>query len=803
MSRQATHRLAILILGISVLTGCQPTQPFYFSEGNNFADYLDKATEIDFPDVDEPRLAEVDNTQEPFTISDPFMMESDQIWDLPLEEAVSISLKNSKVIRTVGGNAAFRVIPGTTLTSSAIPTNITTRNDATPTIYDPAIVESDPNFGVEGALAEFDAQYNMNFNWDRTDRPQNFSSGNPFFPSLLVQDNATASAELTKKSATGTQWSIRNNYLYNYNNRQGLAVPSSWIADVEVAATHPLLRGSGTQVNRVNVMLARIREDISIADFETNIRNLVSDVEEAYWQLYFAYHNLQAAKAGRDSALQSWRIVHAKHIIGSGGGEADKEAQSRAQFYEFRARTQGALRDLYKAENSLRYFLGISASDGRLIRPATAPSDARVTYDWYEIHDEALARGPELRRQKWRIKQREVEMITARNQLLPQLDAVALYRWLGVGDRLISGNRTGKNFPEENSKAWDELTEGRYQEWTLGLRFNTPIGFRRELAGVRNAQLRIAREKAVLQDMELEVSHLLTDLVRDLDSNYNLVQSNLNRLIATDKEVDVVQVLYENGTGQVTLDLVLDAQRRKSDAQVAYFQALIEYNIAIKDIQLRKGSLLEYNGIYLSEGPWPEKAYFDAQGHARRRSASRHFNYGYTRPGVISRGAVSQNESEEIFGEVIEEVVPTPAIPLGPTPAIESEDTIDLPMNTTALLNAEVSSLVAVQPVVLHQEISEVKPLTALTIRSEVQLKPVPRTRNTVQSETVSSKSSLDWDKLGLGSLVNQIKKEQQAKSQPAPVRTSRVVETKNESNADTTTAPTPRNPSGWQATKR
>ena len=571
-----------------------------------------------------------------------------------------------------------------------------------------------------------------------------------------------------------------------------------------MAATHPLLRGSGTQVNRVNVMLARIREDISIADFETNIRNLVSDVEEAYWQLYFAYHNLEAAKTGRDSALVTWRRVEALRAAETEGGEADKEAQSRAQYFEFRARTQGALRDLYKAENSLRYFLGVSASDNRLIRPATAPSDAWVKYDWYEIHEEALARGPELRRQKWRIKQREVEMITARNQLLPQLDAVALYRWLGVGDRLSSGNRTGLNFPVENSKAWDELTEGNFQEWSLGFNFSSPIGFRQELAGVRNAQLRIAREKAVLEDMELEVSHLLTDLVRDLDSNYNLVQTNLNRLIATDKEVDAVQALYEGGGGKrgVTLDLVLDAQRRRSDAQVAYFQALIEYNIAIKDIQLRKGSLLEYNGIYLSEGPWPEKAYFDAQGHARRRSASRQINYAYTRPGVISRGAVTQNESEEIFGEVIEEEVPTPAIPTTPAPAVEPEGNAEVPMNTTALLEAEISNLVNVRPVALHQELNRVKTLKSRPISGEVKLKPVPRTRKTVSSKVEVSNSSLDWDKLGLGSLVSQIKKEQQADNQSTPVRSSSV-KTNNESNADTTPAPTPRNPAGWQATKR
>ncbi|WP_158264869.1 TolC family protein [Blastopirellula marina] len=763
MKTQFHQAWMLVLIGSVIFTGCQPTQPFYFKESGDLSLYLDKATDIEYPDVDTHRLEEVQNTEAPFTISDPFEMDESQIWNLTLEEAVADSLKNSKVIRTAGGNAVFRVIPNTTLPSQAIPTTLTVRNDAMPTIYDPALVSSNPQFGVEAALSEFDAQLNFNTNWDRLDRPQNFQTGNPFFLSEFGQNLFTANAELTKKAATGTQFSLRQNNTYDYNNRTSLIYPSSWLANVELEARHPLLRGSGVQVNRVNVMLARIREDVSLADFETNIRNLVSDVEEAYWQLYFAYHNLEAAKIGRDSALVTWRRVRALMDNGTEGGEAEKEAQARQQYFEFVSRTEAALRDLYKAEGSLRYFMGLSATDGRLIRPATEPTDAWVQFDWYDIHDEALVRSPELRRQSWRIKQREIEMITARNQLLPQLDVVGMYRFLGLGDQLISGDRSGRNFNQVNSKAWDVLTEGNYQEYTIGAQFSMPIGFRQELAGVRNVQLQIAREKAVLEDMELEVSHLLTDTVRDLDSNYNLVQSNLNRLIAANKEVDSVQAAYDVGT--VTLDLLLDAQRRRSDAQIAYFQSLINYNIAIKDVHMRKGSLLDYNGVYLAEGPWPEKAYFDAQGHARRRSASHFLNYGYTRPGVVSRGPVPQGtitagmyeEGEIIVDETYSEegeYIPTPA---------KSPTSLDA-----------------------------------------VSLEPPAATQ--VADGSTQSKSELDWNKLGLTKLVSEVRGKNGA-SRPIPAgktQPRRVVESaSHESRKNSTPAKTAATPSGWQAAKR
>ena len=97
-------------------------------------------------------------------------------------------------------------------------------------------------------------------------------------------------------------------------------------------------------------MLARINVDISLADFEGGVRNLVSDVENAYWELYFAYRALEANKTGRDSALQTWQKIHALFMVGARGGEAEKEAQSQAQYFLFRGQVQTALNDLFRAK---------------------------------------------------------------------------------------------------------------------------------------------------------------------------------------------------------------------------------------------------------------------------------------------------------------------------------------------------------------------------------------------------------------------------------------------------------------------
>ena len=94
--------------------------------------------------------------------------------------------------------------------------------------------------------------------------------------------------------------------------------------------------------------------------------------------------------------------------------------------------------------------------------------------------------------------------------------------------------------------------------------------------------------------------------------------------------VRAVKAAYDTDT--VTLDLLLDAQRRLAVAESEYFRSLVDYNVAIRTVHLRKNSLLEYNNVFLAEGPWPGKAYFDADKRARERGAGILVNYGFFQP---------------------------------------------------------------------------------------------------------------------------------------------------------------------------
>jgi len=689
MSRQFPHLRGAMSWALIVLLGlcgCHPQQPLYLFEDRDLSHYLDVATEIEYPDVEVESLGDVDGAVRPFSLdnSDP-----QETWELTLEEAVQHALANSKVMRSLGAQS----LPGRQ--NLTMPDFLVRNPAAAQTVYDPALTESNPRFGVEAALSAFDAQFvagvqpndlrggETGIGWAKTDQPQNFSAAvSPLFPQVLQEDVGTFTAQLSKTAATGGTFTFVHDLLYTDNNRPTRTYPADWTVMLKGKFRQPLLQRAGVQYNRIagpgaipgfnnGVMIARLNTDVSLADFEGSVRDLVYDVEVAYWDLYLSYRSLDAVVAGRDSGLQTWRQEKVKHDVGTGKG-AHAEAQARNQYFLFRRAVEESLNNLYKAESNLRYIMGLAATDGRLIRPADEPTSAKVVFDWCDAHAEAMCRVVELRKQRWQVKRRELEMITAKNYLLPRLDLTAMYQWQGLGNTLVESSGGTGDHTVPGSNAYQSMLDGNFQNWGLGLELSMPLGFRKEMAGVRHAQLNLARERAVLQEMELESSHQLAWAVREAEANLVLSQTNFNRRIAAQAEVDAAEAKYVAGVLEGTLDQVLDAQRRLAEAERDYYSTLVEYNKSIAQVHFRKGSLLEYNGVYLAEGPWPGKAYFDARRRARARDASFYLNYGFTRPKVASRGTYEQHAGHVGSGPVLfdgefesdeigPEMIPTPA----------------------------------------------------------------------------------------------------------------------------------------------
>ncbi|MFN7731262.1 MAG: TolC family protein [Pirellula sp.] len=703
-----------LQIGWVTLAGCHPTQPYFIRERAELAQYLDQAQRIEIPDLEINPLPEATHTFEPLTLDN----QKFEFLDLTLEQCVSYALVNSKLIRTIPGLQRQNIDMAAAI--------LATPSQQLASVYDPALVATstspqqlavDQNGnrllprgthranqvgGVEDALSEFDAQFSAFWSYNNTDRPRNVGAGNIFNPQNFQAKDSTGQMALSKRIATGGVVTARSQTIYSYNNiptqsitnpnNFGRAVPSDYTQVIEFQVQHPLMRGRGTAINRIPVVLARINEDLSQVDFEERIRNLVRDVEYAYWDLYLAYWNVENARIARDSAAQAYHFAYEKLQKGSAGAA---EAQAKYTFHDFQAQldaamgggtVSGADPGLFGRERNLRLLIGWAATDGRLIRPADKPSISLAQFDYYDSLNETLHRSLDLRRQRWLIKQRELELMSAKNSILPSFDASVIYRYLGVGGSLLDNKGGNGNFPPNPGQAppsaAEVLLSGDYQEAAFRLDYMpNPVGARRASNDIRNKQLELAKASAILEEKEIAASHRISQVLGELNTNYTQMTEQLAALAAADRMVKLFQKKFDVGdaSSEQIMDLLLRAQQNRANAGRNYARALTEYNKSIADVHLLKGSLLEYNNITLEEGLWPDKAYWDAHERSRERGAATYLTNGASRPRVVSQGEYEQHQ-----GMPAGQPQSTEAVTVAPAPANESKIPMPTPANPAA-----------------------------------------------------------------------------------------------------------------------
>ena len=548
--------------------------------------------------------------QRPHTICEDDLT-ADNYRDMSLAEAVEHALTNSKVVRELGG--AILKTP-----------------DQIDTKFSPSAVASDPQYGIEAALSAFDPKFSASGNFEKNNRAFN----NIFFGGgtrLFRQDLNVYQTQLSKTAASGTEFSLRNFTDYNANNAPGNEFGSAWNSNVEMQVRQPLLQGSGTEFNRIagpkatpgainGVVVARVNTKISQADFELGLRDFVSNVVNAYWDLYYSYRELDARIKARDKSYQTWQKIQAL-AQESGRVSSDRVALAEEQYFRFQEDVENSLSGkqfdgtrtfsgttggtfrgaggVQISERRLRLLIGLPITETSLIRPSDEPSMAEMVFEYDAAVGEALAQRAELKRQRLKTEKRELELIASRNFLKPQLDATGTYRFRGFGHDLSGGNPADGQF----ASAWGNLVSGNFQEWQAGIELNVPIGFRQGHAAVAAAELNLARERAVLFEQERQIIHDLSNSLAEAERAYSVCKNNLNRYRAAKNLVLSLEANAKNARQTVDLlDRLLDGHRRLTDSEARYFLARTEYEIALKNVFFEKGAIFDYHNMRVADG---------------------------------------------------------------------------------------------------------------------------------------------------------------------------------------------------------
>jgi hypothetical protein len=289
---------------------------------------------------------------------------------------------------------------------------------------------------------------------------------------------------------------------------------------------------------------------------------------------------------------------------------------------------------------------------------------------------------PDIVQQQILVRVSELQLLVARNQLLPQLNLNLLYQLNGLGQHLDSAEAimTGATLKaldpviaNKQRAAGLQTQPGMYNDfvtWQAGFTFQMPLGMRGPLANTRTAQYQLLRQRAFLQQVVHQTTHSLARFFLEIDANYKQFKTASRLRAAAAERLNAQRAFYEEG--RITIDRFLDAVSQYATAVATEAQYKTTYNISIVALEEAKGTLLAYDNVAVAEGPWPSKAYVQA-----RDIQNAHHQHHIPpdgpqlprRPvGPLNPDPVEPYPPPGVEERQIPEALPGPAGPRGPRP---------------------------------------------------------------------------------------------------------------------------------------
>ena len=141
------------------------------------------------------------------------------------------------------------------------------------------------------------------------------------------------------------------------------------------------------------------------------------------------------------------------------------------------------------------------------------------------------------------------------------------------------------------------LGDGDFQDHVVGLRFEQPLGNRQRRAQYRSALLRRAARLADVRQRELFVRQEVFDAVAGLDDGYRRIETAALRVEAARRLVEAETRRFDAGASSNAE--LLEAQTNLAAAELAYAEAVAEYEVSRVDLAEATGTVLGKTGVVI------------------------------------------------------------------------------------------------------------------------------------------------------------------------------------------------------------
>ncbi len=457
--------------------------------------------------------------------------------------------------------------------------------------YQPAIDET----RVTEAEARFDPTFftNLTYSDQTTLSPSNqnvgLQPGQAFafrtysLETGVRQDLETGGRIELKYNPTKTHESFPNPTTVNPN--------PFWTSNLALQLTQPLLRDFGQGINEARITIARNNQQISLLDFRDAIEKALRDIEENYWQLVQAEGEVAIADQLLSETLRTADLLIKRRTQDVTRVEI---SQTNAAVETRRAvliRARARVRDFSDQLKRLMNDPEMPVTGNTLILPATVPIEEQIRMSLEDQIQTGLENRFELGQQLLRMDSSNIATKVAKNNLLPQLNAVG-----SVGVEGIGSDLTG---------AVDDQFSFDHPSWSLGVQFEFPFGNRAARAIWKRTLLQRMQAISQYQGLIDQVSLDVKIALRETETTWEEVYATRKARFAAADALRAVSQREEGGEAltYTFVDLKLNTQQRYAEAQQAEVQAIANYNRALAKLELAKGTLLRYNNVVMEEAP--------------------------------------------------------------------------------------------------------------------------------------------------------------------------------------------------------
>ncbi|HYE75825.1 MAG TPA: TolC family protein, partial [Blastocatellia bacterium] len=236
------------------------------------------------------------------------------------------------------------------------------------------------------------------------------------------------------------------NYAINFNNQRnvnnfGVLTPQ-YTPTLNFSITQPLWRNFKTDINRRQIKISRKRLDLSDAQFRQRAIEIISSVQQAYWDLAFAIKDEEiqrdAVKLAEIQLNNNQRQVEVGTLAPIDVVSAATELETRRQ------QVFQAMNSVAQAENALKALTVGGPNDELWTAQITPVENFEAQPISMPLNDAmrlATENRPELKQFALQKEINEIDVDFLRNQTKPQIDFVANYNMLGVaGNPRQAGN---------------------------------------------------------------------------------------------------------------------------------------------------------------------------------------------------------------------------------------------------------------------------------------------------------------------------------------------------------------------------